>query len=381
MELLLNEQQSLLAEMAARLCADFGGAKRARELKTSGVEMDRDAWRAVLKAGWLSTVVAEHHGGLGLGAFDLALTVEEAGKRLLMVPLVEAAAVAWTLSRAAGSAKAPLLSDLRAGTRLIVPAIEASFWRYGGGVENGGLRFDDTSSALTGAIPFVAYGRSADAFLVGAEYGSETLLCIVPKHAAGVSVTPRVNVDGSTASMLRCERAGVLPENVVARGAAALTLARQMQEFLVLGLSVELIGLASAALNVTLDYIKMRQQFGRPIGSFQVLQHRAVDGFIDIELDRSLAYRVLAAFDAGEHHPAMVCAAKARASRSALEIVRGALQMHGAIGYTEEHDIGLYYKRAIALAARYGNELSHASRFSSLTLCDTPRSLQQGALA
>jgi alkylation response protein AidB-like acyl-CoA dehydrogenase len=77
---------------------------------------------------------------------------------------------------------------------------------------------------------------------------------------------------------------------------------------------------------------------------------------------------VLAAYDAGEHHPAMVSAAKARASRSALEIVRGALQMHGAIGYTEEHDIGLYYKRAISLAARYGGELNHIGRFSDLTL-------------
>ena len=94
-------------------------------------------------------------------------------------------------------------------------------------------------------------------------------------------------------------------------------LALQLQEFLMLGAAVELFGLAAAALDVTLDYIKLRQQFGKPIGSFQVLQHRAVNGFIDIELNRSLAYRVLAAYDAGEHHPAMVSAAKARASRPA----------------------------------------------------------------
>jgi alkylation response protein AidB-like acyl-CoA dehydrogenase len=103
-----------------------------------------------------------------------------------------------------------------------------------------------------------------------------------------------------------------------------------------------------------------------------VLQHRAVDGFIDIELDRSLIYRVLAAFDAGEHHPAMVAAAKARASRSALQVVRAALQMHGAIGYTEEHDIGLYYKCAMVLAARYGGELGQTRRFADLTLAPEP---------
>ncbi len=127
--------------------------------------------------------------------------------------------------------------------------------------------------------------------------------------------------------------------------------------------------LAAGAHDLTLDYIKLRQQFGRPIGSFQVLQHRAVDGFIDIELNRSLLFRVLAAFDAGETHPAMASAVKARTSRSALAATRAALQMHGAVGYTDTHDIGLYYKRAIALAARYGGELEHTAWFSEVT-CD-----------
>src|SRR5262249_33350509 len=141
-----------------------------------------------------------------------------------------------------------------------------------------------------------------------------------------------------------------------------------LKESLTLGPAVELVALAAAAPDATLDHVKLRRQFGKPIGSFQVLQHRAVNGFIDVELNRSLVYRVLGAFDAGEHHPAMVSAAKARASRAGLEITRAALQMHGAIGYTEEHDIGLYYKRALVLAARYGGELGHTGRFSALTL-------------
>ena len=126
------------------------------------------------------------------------------------------------------------------------------------------------------------------------------------------------NVDGSTASTLVFDQRPCPRGKVIATGAAARRLAVQLQEFLMLGAAVELIGLAAAALDVTLDYIKLRQQFGRPIGSFQVLQHRAVNAFIDIELNRSLAYRVIAAFDAGEHHPAMVSAAKARASRCGL---------------------------------------------------------------
>ena len=366
MELLLNEQQNLLAEMAARLCADFGGPKRLRALNAAGAEMDKEAWRELIRAGWLSTVVAEHHGGSGLNAFDFALVAEQAGKQLLQVPLVEAAAVARTLSMAAAEGARPsaMLSELLAGARVIVPATTASFWSYGDGPSP--VFFDAKVSSLSGTIPFVAFAHSADAFLVAVGSRPEAIVCVVPRDAPGVAVTTSRNVDGSTSSTLVLDR--ISAQSIIATGATAQQLTLEMQEFLMSGAGVELLGLAAAALAVTLDYIKLRQQFGRPIGSFQVLQHRAVNGFIDIELNRSLAYRVISAFDAGEHDPAMVSAVKARTSRCALEIIRGALQMHGAIGYTDEHDIGLYYKRAIALAARYGNELHHTGRFSDLTL-------------
>jgi alkylation response protein AidB-like acyl-CoA dehydrogenase len=365
-ELLLNEQQNLLAETAARLCADFGGPKRLRALNSAGAETDKEAWRGLIGAGWLSTVVAERHGGSGLGAFDFALVAEQAGKQLLQVPLVEAAAAARTLSMAASDGASPsaILSELLAGTRVIVPATTASFWSYVDGPSP--VSFDAKASSLGGTTPFVPFAQSADAFMIAVESRPEAIVCIVPRDAPGITVTTGRNVDGSASSTLVLDR--VLPQSIIATGATARQLTLELQEFLMLGAGVELLGLAAAALDVTLDYIKLRQQFGRPIGSFQVLQHRAVNSFVDIELNRSLAYRVISAFDAGEHDRAMVSAVKARTSRCALEIIRGALQMHGAIGYTDEHDIGLYYKRAIALAARYGNELHHTGRFSDLTL-------------
>jgi len=362
-DLLLTEQQNLLAESAARLCADHGGPKRLRALQASGVEMEASGWREMVKAGWLGTAVAELHGGQGLGAFDFALALEQVGRHLLMVPLLEAGAVAATLSNATDRSRSQAaLDELLKGSRLIVPAAAAS-WRHGG--HPGGLRYDRRTGTLDGSIPFVAYGGSADAFFLALGAGAQAVLVLVPR--ADVSVATERNVDGSTVSTLTFARLQLPAESVIATGDEARKLASALQEFLILGAAVALIGLAAAALDITLDYIKLRQQFGRPIGSFQVLQHRAVDGFVAIELDRSLAYRVLAAFDAGEHHPAMVSAVKARASRSALDITRAALQMHGAIGYTAEHDIGLYYKRALALAAQYGGELGHAARFSGLT--------------
>jgi alkylation response protein AidB-like acyl-CoA dehydrogenase len=365
LDLLLTEQQSLFAETATRLCADHGGPKRLRALRAAGSDMDHQAWRAVREAGWLATVVAEDRGGEGLGTFDLALAFEQAGRQLLMVPLNGAAAVASTLARASDEARSSrVLADLLDGAGLLVPATEAMAWRPGGRAPS--LRYDHRAGVLDGHIPFVAYGDAADAFLVAIDSDVRPVLALVPR--ADVSVAAEENVDGSTSSLLTFAKVNVPAENVIATGAEARKLAVHLQEFLMLGAAVELCGLAAAAHEITLDYVKLRQQFGKPIGSFQVLQHRAVDGFIDIELNRSLIYRVLAAYDAGEHHPAMVSAVKARASRSALAITRAALQMHGAIGYTEEHDIGLYYKRAMTLAAQYGGELGHIGAFSHLTL-------------
>ena len=223
MDLLLTEQQSLFAETATRLCRDHGGPKRLRALRAAGAEMDREAWRAAITAEWLATVVAEHHGGQGLGAFDLALALEQAGRQLLMVPLVEVAAVARTMSRAADDSRvASGLADLLHGSRLIVPATAASSWRYG--ARPSGIHYDHRAGVLNGSIAFVAYGGSADAFLVAIDSGT-AMLAIVPR--GDVSVATEGNVDGSTSSTLTFAQVHVPAESVIATGAEARKLDRK----------------------------------------------------------------------------------------------------------------------------------------------------------
>ncbi len=368
MELLLNEQQAQFAESAARLCREAGGAARSRALRDGGTELDADAWGRIVAAGWLGMTAAESQGGLGLGLLDAALAIEQTGKRLLMVPLTEAIAASWTLSRAGlgGTALAALASHI-AGYWLIVPACEPPHWRFGGGRPEPGLSFDPRAMSLSGGIAFVPFALPANFFLVATNAGREPALALVDGNSEGLTRAVQGNVDGSTSATVSFDNVAVAPEYVIARGEAALRLADEMQDALALLIGVELLGLASASHEITTDYLKLRQQFGKPIGSFQALQHRAVNGMIDIELNRSLIYRVLADFDRAAHHPAMVPAVKARAARVALEVTRAALQMHGAVGYTDSADIGLYYKRAIALAARYGGEINHVARFSELT--------------
>jgi alkylation response protein AidB-like acyl-CoA dehydrogenase len=362
MDLLLNEEQVLLCGAAQKLGTASGGARRARALRDAGTEIDAAAWGEMVKAGWLSALVGENHDGLGLGIFDLALALEETGKQIVMSPLVEAASAIWAVTSAVEPSH-PAMADFE--SKIVVPATAMPGQSYN---RSPGVTFDPESSVLSGSVSFVPFGLSADMFLVDANAKGTTALCLVPRNATGLEIVTTRNVDGSTSSTLTFSRVMIAGDAIISRGAAAAATVAGMQELLVLGTAAELLGVAHAALDMTLGYIKLREQFGKQIGSFQALQHRVVNCYVDAELNRSLLFNVLSAWDDGTCHPAMVSAVKARVGRGALNTVRTALQLHGAIGYTDEHDIGIYYKRAVALAARYGNELTHVGRFSNLTL-------------
>jgi alkylation response protein AidB-like acyl-CoA dehydrogenase len=361
MDLVLNDEQLLLREAAQKLGMSRGGPRRARALRETGTEVDFVAWDEMIQAGWLSALVEEKHEGLGLGIFDLALALEETGKHIVMLPFVEAAGAMWAVSRAV-EANHPAMAAIL--SKIVVPATLVPGQNYDGAT---GMMFDPEALMLSGQVSFVPFGASADLFLVDANGGSLTLLCLVSRNAAGLSIKTTPNVDGSTSSTLTFSGVKIMEDQIVSRGDPAAKIVTAMRELLVLGTAAELLGVAEAAFDMTLAYTKLREQFGKQIGSFQALQHRMVDCYVDNELNRSLLFKVLSAWDDRTSHPAMVSAVKARVGKGALTTVRTALQLHGAIGYTDEHDIGLYYKRAVALAAKFGNEITHVGRFSKLT--------------
>jgi alkylation response protein AidB-like acyl-CoA dehydrogenase len=341
MDELLSDEQRQLRDSAAKLCADLGGAKRARALRDAGQDIDQKAWRAMSEAGWLGMLVPEARGGLGLGAVELYVVLEQTGRHVLMTPLPESLAIAWLLGTLAEPA--PALPAVLSGERIIAPALDADGWTF----RRGG-------SLLT-RVPIFA--SVANDFLVEADH----VLCLLAHPRHGLTLT--VNVDGSRAARITSNDSAT----IIARGDEAAALAAKLGDLLALGSAIELLGLCEGALALALEHVKTRRQFGQPLGSFQALQHRLADNFVDLELNRALLHRLCVAWDAGNALPAMIAAAKARAVRVATEIMRNALQLHGAIGYTDEHDIGILWKHALALSARYGNELTQAARFARLT--------------
>ena len=364
----LSPEQSQLRESAARLCRDLAGPKRARLLRDRGQEVDTEAWRALREAGWLATLVPEERGGAGLGASELYVLMEQIGRHVAMVPFLEAAVAAWALGQARGAGAA--LRAVLAGTQRIVPALAAEGWEFR---KAAGFTARSKGNVLVveGAAPGVAFGPSADAVLIAVATEDGEALCLLPRSHPGVEIAVAGAVDGSSSASLRLTDALIDDASIIGRGDEAAAQAADMRDLLVLGTAVELLGLAESAASLTLEHIKTRQQFGHPLGSFQALQHRVVDDFVALELDRSLLHRVAQSWDAGTAVPAMIAAAKARVSRSAAEIMRTALQLHGAIGYTDEHDIGIFFKRALVLAARYGNEFTQTEHFARLTEAET----------
>jgi alkylation response protein AidB-like acyl-CoA dehydrogenase len=368
MELVLNDEQRLLKESAEKLVAQLGGPAACRAVRDTDDGFDRARHRAVADAGWLAILVPERLGGLGLGMTELALVLEQAGRGLMTEPVCATAVTAYAIGTGrAATGSTAILDDLVAGNRIILPAlrdpsepeesrerIAAMHYHYG--------------YQLTGRRTAVPQAPSADTFLVDAATSDGSVMVMVPRDLHGVIVSATATVDGIAHGTVDFSEASTMGDEWLIAGARqgdALT--ADACDRLLLGTSAEMLGVMEQALDLALGYVRTREQFGRPIGSFQAVQHRAVDAHTETELTRSLLFQVCAAFDGGRGSRAMAAAVKARASAAVLEVTKSVIQMHGAIGFTDEYDAGLYLRRAMTLSARYGNAAFHRARYSSLS--------------
>jgi alkylation response protein AidB-like acyl-CoA dehydrogenase len=310
--------------------------------------LDRALWTRMAELGWVGITVPEEHGGLGLGCEDLIVVLEEMGRSLAPVPLLATDAAVAAL-RALGSAaqQAAHLPGIAAGETVAtlavleesdVPRPEALATR---------AQANGSGVVLDGVKLFVPDGENADLVLVAAREGDGASLFAVPTDTPGVTVTPLVVLDATKpAAEVRLEGVRLAASaRLGAAGAAWPTLARVLDRMTV-GLAAEMVGAADAALGLAVEYAKVRQQFGAPIGRFQGVKHRCAELLVDLESARSLVY--FGAW-AVEHDPAQAASyaamAKAAASETLDQAGEDCIQIHGAIGYTWECHAHLFYKR------------------------------------
>ena len=223
---------------------------------------------------------------------------------------------------------------------------------------------------LDGHKRFVAGAGAADGFLVTARSDRQAGIFWVPRDAAGLQIAHEWRADGTPSVSLRLENVAVDAANVLCPPSAQALegLATAFEQACVMA-SAEMLGVVETTLTMTLDYMRNRVQFGKAIGSFQALQHRATDLYIQQELMRAVLDDAVHAFDHNEDRLAcskIASRCKSRASEAGLRITREAIQLHGAIGFTDEYDLGLYVKRALVLSAWLGNATAHRRRFAEL---------------
>ena len=377
MALVRTEEQEILARTARELVTGRSPLRRVRELREDDVGFSRELWRAMAELGWLGIVVPEQYGGAGLGWTELAVVMEEAGRGLLPEPLVGSVLLATTAVLLAGSdaQKQAHLPALVAGERLAALAYQEPASRYD--VAHVTTRAERAGSGwkLTGEKTQVLDGHVADWLVVSARTaGGErdadgVTLFVVAADASGVRVERQWRIDHRPAAIVRLDGVTVPADAVLGADGHGAVLLERVLDRATVALTADMLGGMTAAFEMTLDYLKTRKQFGVPIGSFQALKHRAARLFVELELARSVVTAAAHGVDEGATDTQiarLASVAKARASDAFLLVGYEAVQMHGGIGMTDEHDVGLYLKRARGAELQFGDAAFHRDRVARL---------------
>jgi alkylation response protein AidB-like acyl-CoA dehydrogenase len=358
MTALLLTDDHLMAQKAARdFVSSRSPLKRARE-GGNGLLAE------MAGLGWLGLTLPEALGGAGVDHLTQMVVLAELGRNLVPDPLLATIFAASTLLLGGSPDQQKMhLPDMAAGKRLVAVAWQESGTRFH--ADRPRARLED--GGIHGQKVQVIGGMTADWFIVSAQVGDEVGLFLLPADNPRVIRGPQTLLDGRdvarvTFDGVRGERLAY-GENVLGEAIDRATIA----------LCAEMLGSAEAAFAMTLEYLKTRVQFGVPIGSFQALQHRAAKLYVDLELARSAVMRAHAVLDGGDGPPdekavaRAASIAKAKLTEVFLAVALEGIQMHGGIGMTDEHDIGLYLKRARVAEMTFGDADFHRDRFATLS--------------
>ena len=374
MPLVLTEEQSMLRDSARGLISDKAPVAHLRQLR-DGKDADgfsRALWKTFAVMGFAGLLVPEAFGGSGLGCVEAGVVMEEIGRTLMPTPFLSTAVVgASALSRGGSEAqKSAYLPKIADGSLLTALAIDEGAKHRPLHTALQAVR-SGNGFKLSGAKAFVVDGHVADLLIVAARSAGNagdrnglTLFLVDPK-AKGVAIERTVMVDAHNAARITFDNVEVNADGVLGEvdGGAAL-----LEGVLNIGrgaVASEMVGLSEEVFGRTVTYLKERKQFGKLIGEFQALQHRAAQLYIDIEITRAAVRKALQALDNDvDKAGAAVAVAKARAGTTATLAVQEGVQMHGGMGMTDQFDIGFFMKRARVAQELFGDSNFHAEQLA-----------------
>ncbi len=365
MPLYLTDDQRLLRDSARDFMRKEGGiAGQLRHYRDSGCKdgFGHGLWKQFAEMGFTGILVSEAEGGLGLGHVEAGIVMEEIGRNLTPSPfLITAVAVAEALRGANDELRGRWLPGIVSGDTVAALAIDEGPKHRPHDIAMAATRAGNGYS-LSGEKAFVVQGGSADLIIVAARTDEGTALFAVPRDAEGLTIDPARLADASMAARMRFDN--VVADAPIGDEAALRRVLRAGR----VGAASELVGIGCAAAEQTVAYLKERKQFGRAIGEYQVLQHRAAHLYAELEIARAVTLKAQQALDEGAGDAALLShVAKAKAGRAATLAVQEGVQMFGGVGMTDEYDIGLYMKRDRVLNELFGDPAYHADRVAFLS--------------
>lgn len=377
MQMVLNEDQEMIAQTARDFVDEHSPVSRFRALRDEGDTLGYSAelYKEMAGLGWTGIPFDEKQGGAGMGLAELVLIVEALGRNLAPEPFVGAVTMGGHALALGGNdaLREAWLPGVIEGAKVVAVAHQEPGARYDLCRVSTKAEASGDGFRLTGEKTGVLDAVGADAIVVPARVSGEDgdrdgiSLFLVEAGASGLSVERQVRVDHRNAAVVRLEGVEVDAGAVLGQPGDGATLLDDVVERATVVLCAEMLGGMNQAFDLTVDYLKTREQFGTVIGTFQALQHRAANVFMELELARSCVMAAARAVDAGDRDARkLVSLAKARCSDAYVLATNEGVQMFGGVGMTDEYDIGFYMKRARAAELTFGDSAFHRNRWAEL---------------
>ena len=370
MALILNEEQKMLKDSANEFLAINAPIEQFRTLRDNDYQpYDSDLWQEIVEMGWTALTIPEEYNGLAFGYVGLGQVLEEMGKNLTKAPLFSSIVLGATslIHSTNEGLKSKWIPTLMNGTKRVAFAQDEKSY------------FNPTEIATTakktaegyvlhGNKRMIVDGKGADAFLVTATTeNNEKALFLVEASHSGIDLETDILLDAGTYATLSLNEVMIPANQRVSEPGKGTELINLINNIAAIALSAEMLGMMKEAFEQTISYLQERQQFGKRIGSYQALQHRAAKLFCEIELCKSVVIKALQGIDhQAENLDELASLAKAKLGETLKSVTNEAMQMHGGIGVTDDVNIGFYFKRARVAQQLFGDYNYHLDRYAKL---------------
>jgi alkylation response protein AidB-like acyl-CoA dehydrogenase len=376
MDFSFSEEQGLLQDSVQRFIQnDYAFDARQKLLKTDE-GFSRDNWASFAELGWLALPFSEESGGFGGTAVETMILMEEFGKGLVVEPYVSTVIMAGSVIEAGGTAahKEGPLAEIMAGSKLAALAYVEPQARFNLADVTTTATADGDTYKINGFKGVVLGGPSADLLVVPARTSGDQkdesgiTLFLVEASASGISRRDYPTIDGLQASEITFDNVSVSADDVLGEVDGGLALLEKGIDNGILAVGAEAVGAMEVLYKTTVEYCKTREQFGQPIGKFQVLQHRMVDMFMEHEQAKSLLYMAALRMSEDDEVEAKkaISALKVQIGKGGRFVGQNAIQLHGGMGMTDELNVGHYFKRITAIETLFGNVDYHLKKYANV---------------